>query len=763
MEKIIEEQQKEVKKEEIEIEKVRKLPLWLEIVISIFASLIAIYEILYIFNFNFILYDLFSKLNIYIAPLKITFQITQGEAFILGLILFIAFILYPIRKKDKYFKKIPWYDFLLAIIGISSLLYLFFIYPRYAEFSILYLPDIIIGLIAIILVLEGTRRVLGWVLPVVVLFFILYGIYNIGFNLPRFVQQLSFDEGIFGTPFFVMTIYVFAFVLFGEFLLNIGISDYITLGMMAIFGKRPGGPAKAAVVASGLMGTVSGSSVANVLTVGTFTIPLMKRAGYPKEVAGAIEPAASTGGQLMPPVMGAAAFIMAEYLGIPYNKIIIAAIIPALLYYSSVYLFIDAETRRLGLMGTKERLMSLSYFLRKFYIFIPLFVIIITLVMGVPPQICAISSLGMAVWVGWISKDNIKGNEFLFVSIVLIYFILIFINGWISIIILSLLILLLISLAIIKKFVEFNEKFYITILFLIFTIFLIYINTDTRWILFLSGIFGLIFSLLVGIFSKSKDGKNMFSATYRSIINSGKTATPIMLAGASAGLIQGVLTMTGLITKIGYSLVDVTGGIVILILIMAMAFSLILGMGVPTTANYIITSLVIAPAIYYATINLPPYNYMVPGYSALIGLLAANFFVFYFGILADLTPPVALASYAGATIAQSDFWKTGLNAIKYAIGGFIAPYIFFYHPEMLLITVGHWNLFIALNVIFEFVASIIIIYIFTIGLIGFYKKKLNNVYRAVLVSIGVAGITLNIITVILAIAAIITLRILVKK
>ncbi len=209
-----------------------------------------------------------------IGILKITFQSKQGEAFVLAMILLITYVLYPFRKREKELKKVPVYDYLLVILSLISMFYLFAVYNRYAEFAEVYMQDVIFGILAIILVLEATRRVLGWVLPSVVVVFLIYGIYKVGFNWVRFTQQLYFDEGIFGIPLFVMTIYVFAFVFFGgAFLLKIGVSDYITEFMISLFGARPGGPAKSAVVSSGLMGTVSGSSVANVLTTGTFTIP----------------------------------------------------------------------------------------------------------------------------------------------------------------------------------------------------------------------------------------------------------------------------------------------------------------------------------------------------------------------------------------------------------------------------------------------------------------------------------------------------------
>ncbi|KUJ99463.1 MAG: TRAP-type transporter permease component [Thermococcales archaeon 44_46] len=755
------------KAEEIVIEKTRTLPPKLENVIKLAAILIGLYEILFIFNFNYTLYDLFSKMGISIAPLKITFQTKQGEAFVLAMILLITYLLYPIKKKEQYLKRVPWYDYILAALGVISSMYLFFVYQRYATYAEVYLTDVVFGVMAIILVLEATRRVLGWVLPLVVVVFLLYGINDIGFNWIRFTQQLYFDEGIFGVPFFVMTVYVFAFVFFGAFLLKIGISDYITEFMISLFGSRPGGPAKAAVISSGLMGTVSGSSVANVLTTGTFTIPLMKKAGYPPEVAGAVEPVASTGGQLMPPIMGAAAFIMAEFLGVPYNKLIIAAVLPALVYYAGVYLFIDLETKRLGLKGMpREEFMPLRYFIRKLYILLPIAVITAALVWGIPPHISAISSLGIAIWVAWISKDSIKGHEGIYVASLIATTILMFTGREIAspvTIVLVLLALSLVVMAFSTKLLEFNEKLYISLLFILFVALTKYLGMRREQILLMSGIMGIVFSLIVGYVSKSEDGKKMYSATYESMIDAGKTSTSVMLAAASAGLIQGVLTMTGLVTSLGYRLIDLAAGNLWLLLVLTMIFSLILGMGVPTTANYIITSLVAAPAIYNAVLGLQPYSSPVPGFTVPIALLAAHFFVFYFGILADVTPPVALASYAGSALAGGDFWKTALNAVKYALAGYIGPYIYFTHPEMFLITVEKWTLTTTLQVLYDFGATLLVMYLLAISLTGWFRKNLRKEVRAVIGAIGFGAATLHIIPVAIGVVTVIGLRLFGKK
>ncbi len=738
----------------IKLETTRTLPSKLENIVKAAAILIGLFEILFIFNFTFSLYSLLEKMGIKLEFLKLDFQDQQVMAFVLGMIFVIAFLRYPIMKREKYLKKVQIIDYILIILGLAAALYKFWRWPTYMVYYNVNQTDVIFGFLAILLVLEATRRTIGWILPTIVTVFLIYGIRDAGYNWTRIAQYLYLDQGIFGIPFYVMTIYVFAFVFFGAFLLKIGVSDYITEFMITIFGTRPGGPAKAAVISSGMMGTVSGSSVANVLTTGTFTIPLMKKAGYPKEIAGAVEPVASTGGQLMPPVMGAAAFIMAQFLGVPYNKLIIAAVLPALIYYSGVYLFIDLETKRLGLKGMpREHFKPIRYFLRKLYILLPILVITVALVWGIAPHIAAVSSLGVAIWVAWISKDEIPGNEKLYVAVMLATTLLMFtgretmigstpISKPIGIIIL-LIGVLLVVLRFTTNLVEFNEKFYISILFIILVALgkLLYMRKEE--ILLLTGVFGIVFSLIVGYKSQTESGKTMYRATYQSMIDAGKTSTTVMLAAASAGLIQGVLTMTGLVTSLGFKLVDIAGGSLFLLLIMAMIFSLILGMGVPTTANYVITSLVAAPAVYTAVQNNPIYTVSVPGYTTPIALLAAHFFVFYFGILADLTPPVALAAYAGSALAGGDFWKTAINAVKYALAGYVGPYIYFTHPEMFIITVQHWTPEMIIKVVYYLLATIFIMYMMAVGITGHLKKAVPKVFRIVLVTLGVLGATLN--------------------
>ncbi|WP_456477876.1 TRAP transporter permease [Geoglobus ahangari] len=746
----------------VALERTRTLSEKLELAVKIAAVLIGIYEILFIFNFTYSIYDVVARLGYKVSLLRLDFQDKQGEAFVLAMILVIAFLRYPIRDKEKYLKSVQFYDWILIALSLASMFYMFYRFPTYMVFYDVNTYDVIFGLIAIAVVLEATRRTVGWILPAIVLVFLTYGIRDTMFNWNRFVQYLYLDQGIFGIPFYVMTIYVFAFVFFGAFLLRIGVSDYITRFMISLFGPRQGGPAKAAVVSSGLMGTVSGSSVANVLTTGTFTIPLMKKAGYPSETAGAVEPVASTGGQLMPPIMGAAAFIMAQFLGVPYNKLIIAAILPALIYYAGVYIFIDLETKRLGLKGlSRDSFTPLSYFIRKLYILLPIAVITIALVWGIAPHIAAISSLGIAIWVAWISKDEIPGDEKIYVPFVVMAILLMFSGRELSHITAPLLLLLalaLIALAFTKR-IEFNEKLYISLLFIAFAAFCKFLGLRKEAILLMSGVFGIVFSILIGRVSKTEVGKKMSFATYESMIDAGITSTSVMLAAASAGLIQGVLTMTGLVTSLGYKLIDLTGGYLMLLLIMAMIFSLILGMGVPTTANYVITSLVAAPAVFNAVAGNAVYDALVPGTATATALLAAHFFVFYFGILADLTPPVALAAYAGSALAGSDFWKTAKNSVKYALAGYIGPYIYFTHPEMFLITVQNWDLFMILKVLYYFLASLLVMYMLAVAITGHFGRPLRKEFKAIIGLLGVSGATLHVIPIALGAGALLGLRI----
>jgi TRAP transporter 4TM/12TM fusion protein len=492
----------------------------------------------------------------------------------------LIYLLYPTRRGGK--DRVHPFDLFLALLSVAAGLYPIVNYETLMESAGLYSnTDVVMGIIGILLTLEATRRIVG--LPIVIISscFLIYaylGAYfpgflgHRGYEVKRIVTHMWFTtEGIMGIPIGVSATFIFLFILFGSFLTSTGIMRFFMNLANAVAGWASGGPAKVAVLASALEGTVSGSSVANTVGSGSFTIPLMKSLGYRAEFAGAVEAAASTGGQIMPPVMGAAAFLMAEFINLPYIEIAKAAAIPALLYFTGVWVVVHFEAKKYGLRGLpREQLPRLLKVLKEeSYLILPLVAIIYLLVEGSTPMTAAIGGLGLCVAVGMIRKET-RMN--------------------------------------IPKLLDTLEQ-------------------------------------------------------------GARSALGVAAACATAGIIVGVVTLTGLGLKMGDGLISLAGGVLILTLIFTMITSLILGMGAPTTANYVITSTIAAPAL--VKLGVP--------------VLAAHMFAFYFGIIADITPPVALAAFAGAAIAKANPFKTGLIATKLAIAAFLVPYIFVYSPTLLLI------------------------------------------------------------------------------
>ncbi len=501
----------------------------------------------------------------------------------IAFILFLAYLLYPARKNaPKNTNKVPWYDILLALASSGSFLYMSFNYKQLISQAGSYTQfDMTIAIIAIILLLEACRRVVGLPILIVVSCFIAYAYFgnyvpgyfsHRGFSLQRIATHLYFTtEGVIGTPLAVCSTFIFLFILFGAFLERTGIGQFFIDIANSLAGKATGGPAKVAVIASALQGTITGSSVANTVSSGSFTIPMMKKMGYRPEFAAAVEAAASTGGQIMPPIMGAAAFLMSEMTGIPYSNIIIAAIIPAFLYFTGIMIMVHLEAKRYGLKGLPPeeipnffRLM-LSYW----YLLIPLVVLVTMMMTGYTPARAALIAIVLSIVVSMFRKE-------------------------------------------------------------------------TR----------MDFSTFLGA----------LEAGARNIIGVG-------VACAVAGMIVGTVTLTGIGLKLANGLLALSGGNILLALFFTMIASIVLGMGVPTTANYVIMATITAPIVLQLGVDLLP----------------AHMFVFYFGIVADITPPVALAAYAGSAIARSNPLKTGVQATKLAIAAFIIPYIFALNPSLLLI------------------------------------------------------------------------------
>lgn len=527
-----------------------------------------------------ILAILFSGFQVYTALFGILPAQLQRSIH-LAFVFVLVYLLYPASSKSNK-NKFGWLDIGLAIVGASVALYLTLNFEsllmRAGDQNTL---DIVIGLIAVLLVLEGARRVVGLPIAIIACTFLVYCILgpympgflnHRGYSITRIVSHMYYTtEGILGIPLGVAATFIFLFILLGSFLEKTGIGAFFIDLANSVAGFAAGGPAKVAVITSALEGTVSGSSVANTVGSGSFTIPLMKSLGYKPEFAAAVEAAASTGGQIMPPIMGAAAFLMAEFIGIPYSQIAKAAVIPALLYFTGIFISVHLEAKKLGMKGmSKDQLPKLSkVMLDRGYLFIPLVGIVFFLVEGSTPVKAALYGLGLSIATSYIRKSTRLS---------------------------------------LKSILEALEQ-------------------------------------------------------------GAKSALGVSMACACAGIIVGTITLTGLGLKLGNGLVSLSGGNLILTLFFTMITSLILGMGAPTTANYVITSTIAAPAI--VMLGVP--------------VLAAHMFTFYFGIIADITPPVALAAFAGSAIAKSDPLKTGIQASKLAIAAFIIPYMFVLNPAILLI------------------------------------------------------------------------------
>ena len=545
----------------------------------------------------------FSFFHIYTALFGV-FDAMIQRSIHLSFAFCLVFLLYPSSKKWSRTKLNP-IDAILAVIGAGAPLYITILWTKVLSqrAGSPTQVDIIVGILGVLLVLEAARRVVGMPIVVVASAFIAYafagpylpGMFaHRGVSIESLAEHFFFTtEGVFGTPIGVSSTFIFLFILFGAFLEKTGLGQFFIDISNAIAGWASGGPAKVAVVTSAFEGMVSGSSVGNTVGSGSFTIPMMKRLGYKPEFAAAVEATASTGGQIMPPIMGAAAFLMAEFTSVPYARIVLAAVLPAALYFFAVFVQVHFEAKRLGLKGmSKDELPKASDILiKKGYLVVPLLVIIWLLTEGATP-------MKAAMW-----------------AII------------ISVVIASL-------------------------------------------------------ASIVQLMKKQKPSFTLADALH-GLEHGARGALGVIAACACAGIIIGVVTKTGLGLKLGEILVAAAQGKLFLTLVFTMITSLILGMGVPTTANYVITSTIAAPAVIMILNALSNAgNYGFPADSAAI-ILAAHMFVFYFGVLADLTPPVALAAFAGAAIAKADPLKTGVQATKLAIAAFLVPYIFVYNPQML--------------------------------------------------------------------------------
>lgn len=561
----------------------------------------------------------FSLFCIYVTLFATWLEEIRLTSFV-GLIVLMGYIVFPAKKGVQKVNFMPWHDVIFMISGSGAFFYFtFFAESIVKQGARLEIYQIVIGIIGIIALAEVCRRSVGLPILVVAVAFIIYALF-FGLSNPMFSGRLNTlirtlfysKEGILSTPINACSKFIVVFIIFGAFLERTGIADFFIKAANLVVGGFSGGPAKVAVVASALEGMVSGSSVANTVGSGSITIPLMKKTGYKPEFAAAAEAAASTGGQIMPPIMGAAAFLMAENLSVGYSTIILKAILPAILYFAGIFIAVHLEAKKHGLRGlSKEELPDWKPLVKKLYLLIPL---------------CL----------------------------------------------------------------------------------LIYLVTSNTKTIQTSAAIAIIAAIAVSIFNR--ESRITPKKILQALAAGAQGTISVAAACGVAGIIAGTITMTGLANILINGIVDLAGSEVMVALVLTMLCCIVLGMGVPTTANYCIMAATCAPIL--VRMGVPA--------------IAAHFFVFYFGIVADLTPPVALAAYAGAAIAQSNPMKTAITSTKLAIAAFIVPYAFALNPVMLFIGVEG-----PIQVITIVLTSLIGIFGVSAALEGYIFKHMNLIQRII--------------------------------
>ena len=559
-----------------------------------------------------------------------------------GCIIILGFLTYPAKKGHVHVNSMPWYDIVLMVVGSACFFYFAAnALPLIKLATRIETIHVVIGIIGILVLVELCRRCVGIPILCVVGVLLVYTFYNqLSFNLSFYnalkniVYKLFYTtSGVIGTPINVCFTYIVLFIIFGAFLERTGIANFFIDFANRLAGWSSGGPAKVAVISSALCGMVSGSSVGNTVTTGSVTIPMMKKTGYKPEFAGAVEAAASTGGQIMPPIMGAAAFLMAEYMDLPYAEVAVKAILPAILYFTGIFIAVHLEAKKLGLHGiSRSELPKWGYLAKNIYLILPLILLV------------------------WLVSSGAKTMAFSAALSILAAFVIGFVH----------------------KLLE-NIR-----------------------------VMGVKKAILSTI-------KSTILSAIDALAAGAKGAITVAVACAMAGMIAGCITVTGLASILINAIVQLAGNATIVGLVLTMVCCIVLGMGVPTTANYCIMASTCAPIL----IQL--------GFPA----VAAHFFVFYFGIVADITPPVALAAYAGSAIAKSNPMKTGINATKLAIAAFIVPYIFAYNPSMLFVGNVAWY-----DVIIISITALLGLFGIAAALNGYLYRKIPVILRIALVAGG---------------------------
>ncbi|WP_347551797.1 TRAP transporter permease [Pseudalkalibacillus hwajinpoensis] len=613
----------------------------------------------------------------------------------------LGFLVYPFMKKNAG-KRIPIYDYLLFILSMSVGIYMLFTAERIIQSGgQINSMDFTVGIVIILLLLDITRRITGWGLTLLGTAFLIYGFYVKLSIYPQLTEQVILSvskqiisqlvyitEGILGTAIGVSASYIILFILFGAFLSRSGMGQLFNDLALAVAGHTKGGPAKVAVIASGFLGSINGSAIANVVTTGAFTIPLMKKIGYHRNFAGAVESAASVGGQILPPIMGAAAFIMAENLNVPYTKIILAGIIPAVLFYIGILLQVHFRAAKRGLKGLpKSELPTVKdVLIERGHLIIPMLFLLYLLFSGKTPFFAAFWSI--------IATVIISASRKMLPLIMLLGIFLIFQPQVTSLLLGN-------SLPNVRG--DWWELMIIVVLPFIINVWRRILKLEAEEI----GIMDSVQALEEGA----------------------KTTIPVAIACGAVGIVVGIASLTGVALEIANSIVSIGSMVnspliqLIITLILAMITSIILGMGLPSIPTYIITSTMAAPIL----LQLPLFRELAG--SPETAIFVAHMFVFYFGIFANITPPVALAAFAGAGISGGDPNKTGFQAMKLAIAGFIVPFMFVFSHEMLMVDATF------MNVLVIAVTSLIGVFLLSVTAEGYFLTTLPFWFR-VLTGIG---------------------------
>ena len=587
----------------------------------------------------------FSVYSIYVTLFSVALPEIRLSMF-LASVLVMGYLNFPARKGHVKVNSMPWYDILIMVLGAGSFIYYAANAQRIIKLSLRASKEpllLAVGVLGILALIELCRRSVGLPILCVVGALLVYTFTKVQWRLV--IYNLFYTTtGVMNTPVNVCAKYIVVFIIFGAFLERTGIAQFFISLANAIAGSSVGGPAKVAVISSALCGMVSGSSVGNTVTTGSVTIPMMKKTGYAGEFAGAVEAAASTGGQIMPPIMGAAAFLMAEYMDVPYTTVALTAILPAVLYFTGIYIAVHLEAKKLGLKGIpKDQLPKLGVLMKKIYLLAPLVVLVVMV------------------------STNMRTMQFSAAIAILVTIVVGLVNN--------------VTCALAA-------------------------GREGKSVI---GTFG---ASLV-----SRDNNAESISVYKivdALEAGGKGAITVAVACAMVGIVAGCIAVTGLASKLITAIVSVSAGHMMIALVLTMLCCIILGMGVPTTANYCIMAATCAPILMNPAIG--------------VEAMAAHFFVFYFGIVADITPPVALAAYAGSAIAKAPPMKTAINATKLAIAAFIVPYIFAMNPAMLLVNVE--SVFQVVQIV---ISSLIGLFGVAAALNGFLYRKINPLFRLLLV------------------------------